>query len=167
MDTWMVTLRVLHIVSGVLLIGNVFFLTLFLEPRLRRLGPGIQNPVMGALMPIVTPVQMGSYAVVLITGILITLNTRWNGLANFLNTGWGWAIFIGILATIAGGIVGFGLVTPTGARLGKMAAGLKGPPSADQARQMGQLADRISSLSRINVVLGLVILGAMAVARYV
>ncbi|MBI4281863.1 MAG: hypothetical protein HY672_00020 [Chloroflexi bacterium] len=167
MDTWMVIQRVLHIVFGVLLVGNIFFLTLFLEPRLRRLGAGIQNPVMGALMPILAPVQMVSYIIVFVSGVTMTLNTRWNGLGTFLETGWGWAIFIGILTTIAAGVVGFGLVTPTAARLGKMASALKGPPSPDQARQMGQMAERVSTLSRINVALGLVILAAMAAARYV
>ncbi|MBI2866073.1 MAG: hypothetical protein HYX99_01760 [Chloroflexi bacterium] len=170
MDTWTVILRTLHIVFGVLLVGNIFFLTLFLEPRLKRLGPGLQNPVMGALMPIVTPVQMGSYVIVLVSGIIMTLDARgvwWQSLGTFLDRGWGWAILIGILATIVAGIVGFGLVTPAAARLGKIASGLKGPPSPDQARQMGQLAERISSLSRINVVLGIVILATMAAARYV
>ncbi len=170
MDTWMVTLRVLHIVFGVLLVGNIFFLTLILEPRLRKLGAGIQNPVMAALGPIMTPIQMTSYVVVFVTGVVITLDMRgvyWTTLGTFLDRGWGWAMIIGILAMIAAGIVGFGLVTPAAIRLGKLGSSLKGPPSPDQARQMGHLAERISTLSRINVLLGLIILAAMAAARSV
>lgn len=76
MDTLMVFLRILHIVFGVLLAGNIFFLTLFLEPKLKRLGPGIQNPIMGALTPVLTPVQLGSYGIVVVTGVAITLIMR-------------------------------------------------------------------------------------------
>lgn len=166
----MVTLRLLHIIFGVLLVGNIFFLTLILEPRLRKLGAGIQNPVMAALGPIMTPIQMASYVVVFGTGIVMTLDMRgvyWRTLGTFLDRGWGWAMLAGILAMIAAGIVGFGLVTPAAIKLGKLASSLKGPPSPDQARQMGQLAERISNLSRVNVVLGIVILATMAAARFV
>jgi len=83
MDPLLVFLRIPHIVFGVLLVGSILFLTLFLEPRLRPLGPAIQNPVMGALMPILTPVQLGSYIITLVTGIIITLIMRGNTLSTY------------------------------------------------------------------------------------
>ena len=87
MDLLQVSLRILHIVFGILLVGNVFFLTLFLEPRLKRLGPAIQNPVMGVLMPVIAPVQMISFTIIVVTGVALTLDLRWGRLDTFFSTG--------------------------------------------------------------------------------
>jgi hypothetical protein len=164
----MVTLRILHIVFGVLLAGNIFFLALFLEPKLKRLGPGIQNPVMGAITPILTPVQLGSYSIVVITGVVIALIMQGGNLDVFVTTGWGWAIFIGTVLTAAGGVVGFGLTTPVGIRLGKLGQSIQGrPPTPEEAREMEQLGDRIGALTRINFVLVLLVVAAMSAARFV
>jgi len=55
MDLGLITLRVLHIVSGVFWVGGVFFFTLILEPRLRALGPTIQRPAMQSITPVMGP----------------------------------------------------------------------------------------------------------------
>ena len=47
----MMILRILHIFSGVFVAGYYMFAVPILMPRLKRLGPTIQGPVMQALMP--------------------------------------------------------------------------------------------------------------------
>lgn len=164
----MASLRLLHIVFGVLLVGNVFFLTLFLEPRLRGLGPAIQNPVMAALMPVVTGAQILSFSIVVATGVAITLVMRWNSLGSFLQTGWGWAILAGFVVTIAAGVVGFGFITPLGLRIQKLGRSIQErPPSPEEAQQLERLGARLVTLSRTNFVLALIVVAAMAIARYV
>jgi hypothetical protein len=170
MDPLMVFLRILHIGFGVILTGNIIFLALLLEPRLKRLGPGIQNPVMATLSHILTPVQLVNFTIIVITGVIITLNTRWNSLDTFLSTGWGWAIFLGIVLTAIGGVVGFGLTTPAGLRLGKLGKSVQsrgGPPSPEEAQEMERLSNRITTLTRINFVVVSLIIILMASARYV
>ena len=168
MDAWLVFLRIVHIVTGVFLIGNVFFMTMLLQPRLRALGPTIQMPVMGAILPVFIPAQVSAYIAVFASGVAMALTLRWNNLSDFFAAGWGWAIVVGLLATVAGGIVGFGIVAPTGMRLIKLGRGIQGrTPTPEEGKQMGQLASRLVTYSRVNVGIGVVIIGAMAAARFV
>ncbi|MBI2862737.1 MAG: hypothetical protein HYX89_07945 [Chloroflexi bacterium] len=167
MDGLMVSLRVLHVVFGTFWAGTTFFSTLILEPRLRRLGPGIRDPVMGALMPVITPAMMLSSVVVLGTGVALTLIMRWATLSDFLATRWGWAVLVGLLATVAAMVVGFGLLAPTGLKIEKLSKGIVGrAPNPDETLQLQSLAARIETLSRVNFVSILIAVGAMAAARY-
>ncbi|MSQ33205.1 MAG: hypothetical protein EXR60_02110 [Dehalococcoidia bacterium] len=168
MDNWLIILRILHIVFGVLLIGNVLFMTLFLQHRLKKLGPAVMMPVMSAILPVVTPAQIASYAVILGSGTAIALILRHASLGTFFASGWGWAILIGFVAFVAAGIVGFGIVTPAGMRLTKLGGSIKGrPPTPEEGARMQALGARVTKWSRVNVGLALVILGAMASARFV
>ncbi len=168
MNNWLIILRIFHIVFGVLLIGNVLFMTLFLQPRLRALGPAVMMPVMSAILPVVTPAQIASYAVILGSGTAMALILRWSDLGAFFAAGWGWAILVGFVAFVAAGIVGFGIVTPTGFRLIKLGGSIVGrPPTPEEGARMQALGTRVVKWSRINVALALVILGSMAAARFV
>lgn len=166
-NNWLIILRILHIVFGVLLIGNVFFMTLFLQPKLKKLGPAVQMPVMSAILPVVTPAQIASYAVILGSGTAMVFILRHGSLGLFFSSGWGWSILIGFLAFVAAGIVGFGIVTPTGMRMIKLGGSIKGrPPTPEEGARMQALGARVVKYSRVSVALALVILGAMASARF-
>jgi len=168
MDPWMVTLRILHEMFGLLLVGNTLFLTLFLEPRLKALGPSFQNPVMGAVMPIVVPVQMVSFVIMATTGAVLTLKIRGGTLDGFFDVNWGWAMLVGIIATAAAGVIGFGLVTPNARRLEKLGRAIRGrAPTAAEGSELSRLGHRLTTLSRTNSVLCVVVIAAMAAARYV
>ncbi len=168
MDGLMVLLRILHIVSGVFWVGTLFFMEIILEPRLRALGPTMQNPVMGALMPVLMPVNIVNATITILSGVAMTLIMRGSALGTFLATGWGWAILLGFVTTIAAAVVGFGFVVPAGLRLGKLGQSIQGrPPSPDEAQQMGQLSARIRTLTRIIFVLLIIAVGTMAAARFV
>ncbi len=164
MDT---TLRLVHVIFGIFVGGTYLFMTPILEPRLRKLGPAIQGPVMQALMPILTPVMAISFTGLIVTGFIMTAQAR--GLGSLFNTGWGVDILIGLIATIGVMIVGFGMLTPTGikmARIGKGAEAEGRPPTPEEGQQLGQLSARIEKLTRINflfVVIGIV---TMVIAPY-
>lgn len=164
----MVVLRLLHIVFGVFWAGSTFFLTLVLEPRLHKLGPAIQRPVMGGLMPVLTPFMLVSSLVTIGAGIGLTLSLRGGSLSTFLSTGWGWAILIGFVAATANFAIGFGVITPTGLRMKELAHRFAGrTPKPEETSQLDALSQRITFLSRVNFVLVLIAVGAMAAARYV
>lgn len=82
-------LRIVHILSGVFVAGYYFLMVPIVMPRLKRLGPAIQGPVMQALMPILTPVMATSVILLLGTGIAMTLILRQGALDTLFTTGWG------------------------------------------------------------------------------
>ena len=161
------TLRLIHVIAGIFVGGTYLFLVPILEPRLRRLGPAIQGPVISALMPILTPVMGLSFIVLFGTGTAMTLLIRQGNLSQLVTTAWGWVIFLGIIATIAICIVGFGIITPTGIRMEKLGRSIEGrAPTPEEGQRLHQLSLRIEKLSRINFIFVVIALATMVIARY-
>jgi len=94
--TTLMILRIVHIVFGIYIAGSYLFLVPILEPRLKRLGPTIQSPVMRALMPILTPINAISFIIIIGTGLAMTLIMRSGALNTLFVTTWGWAMIIGL-----------------------------------------------------------------------
>jgi len=167
MDSLLITLRIIHVIFGIYLAGSYLFIVPILEPRLKRLGPAIQGPVMRAIVPIMSPVNGISFIIVIITGVAMTLILRWGSLGTLLVSGWGWAIIIGTVATLVVVVVGFGLLTPTGMRLDKLGRSIEGrAPTPSEAQELQRLSARMDFLSRLNLVFVLIALATMLSARY-
>ncbi len=161
------TLRLIHVLFGIFVGGTYLFLVPILEPRLKRLGPAIQSPVMRALMPILTPVMGISFIVLFGTGTAMTLMLRQGNLAALVTTAWGWDILIGIIATIAICVVGFGIITPTGIRLERLGRSIgECAPTAEEGQKLQQLGEKIETLSRINFIFVVIAIATMVIARY-
>ncbi len=168
MDALIISMRILHIVFGVFWVGATFFMVLVLVPRLRALGPPIQGPVMGALTPVLTPFMVVSAIVILVTGVVLTLVTRWGALDTLFVTGWGWSMIVGFVTSVAAAIVGFGIIVPTGHRQAKLAGSIAGrPPTPEEGKQLEQMGAKIGVLMLNNFVLLLIATVTMAIARYV
>ncbi len=162
-----ITLRLIHVIAGIFVGGTYLFLVPILEPRLKRLGPAIQGPVMSALMPILTPVMGLSFIVLFGTGTWMTFLIRQGNLSQLVTTAWGWVILLGIIATIAICIVGFGIITPTGIRMGKLGQSIEGrAPTPEEGQRLHQLSARIEKLSRINFIFVVIALATMVISRY-
>ncbi len=161
------TLRLLHVVFSVYLAGSVTFMVLVLGPRLKRLGPTIQGPVMSALMPVTIALNAISFIVIAATGIPMIFMARGSSLVDLVTTGWGWVIVVGIIATIIAAIVGFGLIVPTGMRQGKLGASIAGrAPTAEEGQQLQVLSAKLEKLTRINFTLVAIALATMVIATY-
>ncbi|MBI4296884.1 MAG: hypothetical protein HY667_07190 [Chloroflexi bacterium] len=161
-------LRILHIVFGIYVAGSYLFIVPILEPRLKRLGPSIQGPVMNAIMPPLAVVNAISFIMLIGTGVAMTLIMRGGALNTLLTTAWGWVIILGLAATLGAAVVGFGFLIPTGISMDKLGRSIVGrPPSSDESKQLQQLSDRVGALSRGNFVLIVIALAAMIIARYV
>ena len=161
------TLRLIHVIAGIFVGGTYLFLVPILEPRLRRLGPAIQGSVMSALMPILTPVMGLSFIVLFGTGTAMTLLIRQGNLSQLVTTTRGWVILLGIIATIAICIVGFGIITPTGIRMEKLGRSIEGrAPTPEEGQRLHQLSVRIEKLSRINFIFVVIALATMVISRY-
>ena len=166
--TTLMVLRIVHILFGIYIAGSYLFLVPILEPRLKRLGPAIQGPVMRALMPILTPINAISFIIIIGTGVAMTLIMRSGALNTLFVTAWGWAIIIGLAATVAAAVVGFGFLMPRGIRMDKLGRSIEGrAPNPDEGKQLERLSAQVETLSRVNLVLIVVALATMVASRYV
>ena len=165
--TTLMILRIVHVVFGIYIAGSYFFLVPILEPRLKRLGPAIQSPVMRALMPILTPINALSFIIIIGTGLAMTLIMRSGALNTLFVTTWGWAMIIGLVTTLAVAVVGFGFLMTTGFRMDKLGRSIEGrAPTPDEGKQLHHLSARIETLSRVNLVLIVIALATMIASRY-
>jgi uncharacterized membrane protein len=168
MEDWLGIVRLVHVLFGVFWVGSVLFTVLILKPRLARLGPAYEKPVMGAIMPRVVPAMFASAFIVFISGTIITFTMRAGDLGSLLTTGWGLMIFVGILATLGAMSVGLGGLTPTGMKLAKISDELNGqPPTPEQAATLTRLGRRMDRLERVDFALVLLALATMPLARFV
>ncbi len=166
--TTLMVLRIVHVIFGIYVAGSYLFMVPILEPRLKRLGPAIQSPVMRALMPILTPINGISFIVIMGTGVAMTLIMRSGALNTLFVTAWGWAIIIGCAVTVAAAVVGFGFLMPRGMRMDKLGRSIEGrAPNPDEGKQLHQLSARVETLSRINLVLIVIALASMIASRYI
>lgn len=168
MDPVMVLLRSVHIGFGVFWVGSFLFLTFVLSPRLKALGPQLQGPVMGSLVPITVPVFITSALLVIGSGTWMALKLRWGDLDLFFTSSWGLSIFIGAMLTVVGFLIAFFISRPAmqeAVRLGGSMAGR--PPTPEEGARMGYLGARIQRYGQITAGLLILAVGAMAVSRYV
>lgn len=168
MEAWLSIIRLFHVLFGVFWVGSVFFTVLILEPRLARLGPSFEKPVMAAIMPRVVPAMFVSAVIVFATGSILTLNMRGGDLGSLLTTGWGLMISLGIVATLGAMFVGLGGLTPTGIRMGRISDQLNGqPPTPAQAATLARLGRRMDVLERVDFALVTLAVVTMPLARFV
>ena len=103
---------------------------------------------------------------VIVSGALIAL--RFRSLDNMLATDWGWAILVGLIATLGAIVVGLGFTSPAGKKMAAMDQALEGrPPTAEEAQAMGKQSQRLVTLGRLSTGLLVLAIFAMAAARFV
>ena len=165
MNYEMIILRLLHIVFGVFWAGSAIFFALILQPRLAKLGPAIQLPVMAALLPIQGPALIGSGVITIVAGITLAFRVRSPEI--WFDTGWGWAILIGFVASI--GAISAGITLTVLAHkmvaLGKSIQGRE--PTPEEGSQLQRLSKRLPRLGRATAFMVIFAIGAMASARFV
>lgn len=156
-------LRAIHIVGGVLWVGGVVFVTLFLLPATQALGPAAQ-PMMQFIMG---RRKLSIYLMVL--GLITTLAGALLMARNVSGSNGVWArsamgigMSIGAASAILALIVGLTVNMPAAKRLGPPKPGAA--PITDEQR--AALMGRIALGSRIVFVLLVIAALLMATARY-
>ena len=167
MDIEFAVARIIHIVFGSFWVGAAIFMAAILQPRLRALGPTVQGAVMSSLMPIMVPAMLGSAGITILAGTYLTLRLRWGHLDTFLSTGWGWAILIGFVASLAA--FGTGYATgQSGKKMVALGASVAGrPPEPHEMARIQQLGLRLTRLGRSSAILVVIAVGSMASARFI
>ncbi len=164
MDSVMAGLRISHIFFGVFWGGTYLFATLILFPKLRALGPSIERPVLGEVMKITSPMMAVSSLVVLGTGLSMELR----GWGWHLDTGWGIAMLVALIATVTAITIGFAVLMPSGLRMDKILLATHGrEPTPEEDHELERLITRIVKIDRLNFVLVMAALAIMPIARWV
>ncbi|HUL70077.1 MAG TPA: hypothetical protein VLT17_07610 [Gemmatimonadales bacterium] len=163
-------LRLIHVLSGVIWVGGVFFVSIYLMPTIRALGPA-GAPVMQHLAQ-VKKIQI-FFLVMSLTAILTGLAAFYHnsaGDSGWMRSGPGRTFSIGALFAILALIHGATVNSPTAKKIGILGTALqaaKGPPPADQLAEAQRLQDKLYFHTRVSIGLLLVATLAMGLARYV
>jgi uncharacterized membrane protein len=170
----MLTLRLIHILSGIFLVGGVLVLAGFLLPALRAAGPEggrfMQQVMQRRRLPAYLAVAM---ALTVLSGL-----GMYGRLAALTHGAWaasrmGITLGVGGLSAILAALVGVVVARPAGARLAALgqtmqqaqAAGERLPPAA-QLAEIEALQARIGRALAVVTALLVLSAAAMATARY-
>lgn len=143
------TLRLLHLVFGILWAGGAITIGWFVIPAAREAGPagaGVMRGVVARRFPIV--MQVSGFLTVLVG--LRLYHLRWS--PSWVTTPEGFVLTLGGLLGLGALAIGVFAQAPTASKVAALAAQIAaqgGPPSPEQAQQMGALQARMGKLANV------------------
>jgi uncharacterized membrane protein len=170
-DAYLVLLRIVHILTGVIWVGSLFVVVVFVQPSAAALGP-VGAPFMSELR------RRGFVDVVFVDAVFTVVAGaflywhdwhRYQGFGDWLASTFGRALTVGALLAISGLVVAAVLTRPTIGRLvslGKQIAESDGSPKPETAARIGSLQRRLVVAERVSFSLVLLAVVAMSSARY-
>jgi hypothetical protein len=170
MDTYMVVLRIVHILAGVFWVGAALTTILFLQPTAREVGPAA-GPFMAHLAGKKRLVDwvLRAAGLTILAGALmywrVSAGLEWD----WITSAYGISLTIGALCAIAAFSLGLSVVRPTimaTLAIGREVAASGGPPTPEQGAQLQALQKRGQAVGRIIVPLLVIAVGGMAGAQY-
>ena len=170
-DAYLVALRIVHITTGVIWVGSLFVVVVFVQPSAATLG--------AAGAPFMSELRRRRFVDVVFIDAVFTVVAGaflywhdWQTYPSFgdwIGSDFGTWLTVGALLAISGLIVAGTLTRPTIGRLvalGKQVAESGGPPTPETAAQMGALQRRLVVAERVSFSLVLLAVVAMSSARY-
>lgn len=170
MDPLAITLRLIHILTGVYWAGTIFFFTTFLEPSLRSLGPDGGKVMIRffergylKLLPIVALLNIAS-------GLWLLWILSGGFDPGYMGSSIGMALSTGGALAIVALLVGLLFMRPAAARIWAIAKAL--PQEANESARNALMAEMAQVRERVVIggrsVFGLLVVAValMAVARY-
>jgi hypothetical protein len=170
MDQWMViSLRVVHILTGAAWVGGAFLLTGFILPRARNLGPVLGGDYLNQFLdhPWFSLYISGVEGLAVITGIVLYWNTSGGLQGAWMTSPTGFAFTLGGIAAI----VALGISIPISNSLSKLYY-LTDSGNSDRIGNPGHLTafeghhSRLARLGTIYTILLTVAVLGMASAQY-
>jgi hypothetical protein len=170
MDTYMVVLRIVHILAGVFWVGAAFTTILFLQPTAREVGPAA-GPFMAHLAGKKRLIDwvLRAAGLTILAGLLMYWRVSGGLDGDWITSAQGLALTIGALCGIGAFSLGLSVVRPSimatlsiGAEVG--ASG--GPPTPEQAAKLQELQTRGKAVGQIIVPLLVIAVSGMAAWRY-
>jgi uncharacterized membrane protein len=170
-DTSMVILRIVHIATGVIWVGSLFVVVVFVQPSAAALG--------AAGAPFMSELRRRRFVDVVFLDAVFTVVAGsflywhdWHTYPSFgdwIGSSFGASLTVGALLAISGLAVAASLTRPTIVRLvslGKQVAESGGTPPPQTVAQIGVLQRRLVVAERVSFSLILLAVVAMASARY-
>jgi hypothetical protein len=171
-DGVMIVFRFFHIVAGALWVGSAFLFALFIGPSAAKVGPSA-GPLLHVAVKErkVATVITGLAAVNVTAGWLMWFDKvdQYGSVGDWVGSSFGLGITIGaVLATTAFflGYFGVGRNVERLVDLGDSIAASGQPPTPEQGAQMAKIGANLERHSKIDLVLLLLAVTAMATARY-
>lgn len=171
MITYLIVLRIVHIVAGVLWVGGAVLFSLFIEPSVKATAPGGQQFMqyfMGRRR--FSPFMNLVSGLTVIAGALLFWNKSGGLQWPWIQSGPGLVFTFGAVVGIAVYLLGLFMIRPRAGRMGVLGQAIGangGVPTSAQAAEMQQLDHELAVIGRVDTVLLIVALVAMAIARYV
>jgi len=168
--TYLIILRLVHVIASVCWAGGGFIFFLFIEPTAKALAPsGMQF-----VEYMVTKRRFSVFMVItstltLLSGALLLwqyASGRWLG---YMSTGPGLGFTIGSVVGMIVYFIGMLGVNPRAVKLAKIGQEIQaagGPPTPEQGAEMHKLDRQLSTLSLVDFVLVALSLVLMGTARY-
>lgn len=169
MDFGLVIARIIHVLAGVLWVGMMFFLAVFLAPSMREVGPDAAK-VMGAMMRRKVIVVLPNLAVLSIfSGLYLYWRVSAGFKAAYMSSGPGMTYGVGAVAAILAFVAGMTVTRPAMVKSMRLSQRM---PSADAseretlAASIARYQSRAASGEKVIITLLLIAATAMAVGRY-
>jgi uncharacterized membrane protein len=170
MDAGLLIARLIHVVGGVLWVGSMFFLVVFLTPAVGDVGPD-GGKVMGALMRrklmVFTPVVA---ILTVLSGLYLYGRVSAGFESAYMSSGPGMTYGLGAVAAILSFIVGVVYTRPAMANamaLSQRMANADPAERQDLAAQIEKYRSRGTNGGKLIIAMLLIAAVAMAVGRYV
>ena len=170
MNALMITLRLLHVLGGVLWVGMMFFATFFMMPAIVEAGPDgakVMAGVMRRRLPQIMPVIA---LVTILSGAWLYYRDSAGFQPAFLHSRMGMALGTGGILAIVAFFIGVAVIRPNMMRAVALTQEAMQAPAAERESKMAQAAAaRARGHTAEHVVAFLLILAvaAMAVGRYI
>ena len=171
-DAYVAALRIVHIATGVIWVGSLFVVVVFIQPSAATLGPA-GAPFMSELRRrrFVDVVFIDAVFTVLAGAFLYWHDWHlYPSFGDWIGSSLGTSLTVGALLAISGLSVAAAVTRPTIGRLvalGRQVAEWGGPPTPETAAGIGALQHRLVVAERVSFSLVLLAVVAMASARYI
>jgi hypothetical protein len=171
-SVYMLVFRIVHITAGVLWVGSVFLLSVFVAPSAAAIAPA-GAPLMGELLGKRRLVgRIIGLGVITVVGGLFLYWHDWHLFPSFgdwLTSRFGGSLTIGMVSALIALGIGGSITRPNVRRmlaLGAQVAAPGAPPTLEVAAEIGAIQARLKMFARVGLGFLLFAVLAMSVARY-
>ena len=163
-DLFRILVQWLHILVGLMWLGGGFYTILVQMPAVAAAPPQARGPVIGQLVPRQLTYLLRLGEVTILTGVLnIFASGRGREIEQYFGSRWAAAIIVGALMAIVLLGLGHGVIKPAARRLLELGP-RAGSGDAPAAAEIGRITARLTRIGYAQLVLGILIVGAMALA---
>jgi uncharacterized membrane protein len=170
MNFLMISMRIIHIFTGVFWVGTSFFMVSFVTPTIVATGAEGQKFMQHLAFRTRFTTAMLGVAVLSVLSGLVMYWEIFEFRANALSTGYGLVLTLGAIAAFVAFLTGYFMQNRITAKMKALFATIaaaEGPPTPEQQAEMKALSETVTRGAQITTVFLEVALLGMSIAQYV